>query len=83
MLRILKPVAGALALSALLSGPALAQGSQFINVLTGGTSANGDVAWQCGSKPMASAIAAGTTAFEGAGGGGTAPQKSRPAECRG
>ena len=52
-------------------------------LFTGGTSANGDVAWQCGSKPMAAAIVAGTTAFEGAGGGGTAPQKFRPAECRG
>jgi TRAP transporter TAXI family solute receptor len=38
MLRLLKPVAGALALSAALSIPAMAQGSQFINVLTGGTS---------------------------------------------
>ena len=52
-------------------------------LLTGGTSANGDVAWQCGSKPMAGSITAGTTAFEGSGAGGTTPQKYRPAECRG
>jgi type IV pilus assembly protein PilA len=52
-------------------------------LLTAGTSANSDVVWQCGSKAMASGITAGTTAFEAAGGGGTAIQKYRPAECRG
>jgi len=52
-------------------------------LLTAGTSANGDVVWQCGSKAMAAGITAGTTAFEAAGGGGTAPLKYRPAECRG
>ena len=52
-------------------------------LLTAGTSVNGDIAWQCGSKTMASSITAGTTAFEGAGGGGTTAQKYRPAECRG
>ena len=51
--------------------------------LTAGTSANGDVAWQCGSKAMASGITAGTTAFAASGAGGTAEQKFRPAECRG
>jgi type IV pilus assembly protein PilA len=52
-------------------------------LFTGGTSANGDVSWQCGSKPMAAAINSGTTAFEAAGGGGTTPPRYRPAECRG
>jgi type IV pilus assembly protein PilA len=52
-------------------------------LLTAGTSGNGDVAWQCGSKAMAAGITAGTTAFEAAGGGGTSAQKYRPAECRG
>ena len=52
-------------------------------LLTAGTSANGDVVWQCGSKAMAAGITAGTTAFEAAGAGGTAPLKYRPAECRG
>jgi type IV pilus assembly protein PilA len=52
-------------------------------LLTAGTSANGDMAWQCGSKAMASSITAGTTAFQAAGGGGTTAQKYRPAECRG
>jgi Tfp pilus assembly major pilin PilA len=52
-------------------------------LLTAGTSANGDIAWQCGSKTMAGSITAGTTAFEAAGAGGTAAQKYRPAECRG
>ncbi len=51
--------------------------------LTAGTSANGDVSWQCGSKAMAGSITAGTTAFEAAGAGGTTVQKYRPAECRG
>jgi type IV pilus assembly protein PilA len=51
--------------------------------LTAGTSANGDVAWQCGSKTMAGSITAGTTAFPGTGAGGTVEQKYRPAECRG
>jgi len=52
-------------------------------LLTAGTSGNGDVAWQCGSKAMAAGIAAGPTGFEAPGGGGTTPQKYRPAECRG
>jgi type IV pilus assembly protein PilA len=52
-------------------------------LLTAGTSGNGDVVWQCGSKAMAGGITAGTTAFEAAGGGGTSAQKYRPAECRG
>ena len=52
-------------------------------LLTAGTSANGDVAWQCGSKGMPAAITAGTTAFSAAGGGGSTLQKYRPAECRG
>ena len=51
--------------------------------LTAGTSTNGDVAWQCGSKTMASGITAGTTAFAASGAGGTSDQKYRPAECRG
>ena len=51
--------------------------------LTAGTSVNGDIAWQCGSKAMAGSITAGTTAFEAAGAGGTSAQKYRPAECRG
>ncbi len=38
MLRKFKPAAVALALSAAFAAPAFAQGSQFINVLTGGTS---------------------------------------------
>jgi type IV pilus assembly protein PilA len=51
--------------------------------LTPGTSANGDVAWQCGSKAMPANIAAGTVAFAASGAGGTLLQKFRPAECRG
>ena len=51
--------------------------------LTAGTSVNGDISWQCGSKAMAGSITAGTTAFEAAGAGGTTAQKYRPAECRG
>ena len=51
--------------------------------MTAGTSANGDVAWQCGSKAMATGITAGTTAFATTGAGGTSAQKFRPAECRG
>ena len=51
--------------------------------LTAGTSVNGDISWQCGSKTMAASITAGTTAFEAAGAGGTSAQKYRPAECRG
>jgi type IV pilus assembly protein PilA len=51
--------------------------------MTAGISANGDVAWQCGSKPMPAGITAGTTAFAGTGAGGTSAQKFRPAECRG
>jgi type IV pilus assembly protein PilA len=55
-------------------------------ILTAGTSANGDVAWQCGSKAMPAGITAtvaGGTAFSAAGAGGTSTQKFRPAECRG
>jgi type IV pilus assembly protein PilA len=54
-------------------------------LLTAGTSVNGDVAWQCGSKVMttASGITAGSTAFSATGAGGTLAQKYRPAECRG
>ena len=53
--------------------------------MTAGTSGNGDIAWQCGSKGMSSGITQGTTAFEAAGAanGGTVAQKYRPAECRG
>jgi type IV pilus assembly protein PilA len=51
--------------------------------LTAGTSNNGDVAWQCGSKAMSANITAGPTAFPAAGAGGTTDQKFRPAECRG
>ena len=51
--------------------------------MTAGTSVNGDIAWQCGSKTMATGITAGTTAFAGTGTGGTSAQKFRPAECRG
>ena len=54
-------------------------------LLTAGTSGNGDVVWQCGSKDMSvvTGVTAGTTAFSAAGAGGTTPQKYRPAECRG
>jgi type IV pilus assembly protein PilA len=52
-------------------------------ILTAGTSANGDVAWQCGSKAMPGTITAGTTPFQIAGAGGTVLAKYRPAECRG
>jgi type IV pilus assembly protein PilA len=52
-------------------------------LLTAGTSANGDIAWQCGSKAMAAGITAGTTAFEASLAGGSVDQKFRPAECRG
>jgi len=52
-------------------------------LLTAGTSVNGDISWQCGSKAMASGITAGTTAFSTTGAGGTTAQKYRPAECRG
>jgi type IV pilus assembly protein PilA len=55
-------------------------------LLTAGTSANGDVAWQCGNHAMPGTITAGTTAFAAAGpapAGGTVLQKYRPAECRG
>jgi hypothetical protein len=54
-------------------------------LLTAGTSTNGDVVWQCGSRAMSGLtnVTAGTTPFEGANGGGTLEQKYRPAECRG
>lgn len=53
-------------------------------ILTPGTSTNGDIAWQCGSKDMSTAV--GVTAsddWQGTGDGGTLEQKFRPAECRG
>ena len=66
------------------AGTPAATGIQAKNLLlTAGTSGNGDVVWQCGSKLMAAGITAGTTAFEGAGAGGSVAQKYRPAECRG
>ena len=54
-------------------------------LFTAGTSPNGDVSWQCGSKQLTGGgtITAGTTGFAAAGGGGTLDQKYRPAECRG
>jgi type IV pilus assembly protein PilA len=52
-------------------------------ILTAGTSGNGDIAWQCGSKALPAGITAGTTAFQAAGAGGSVIQKYRPAECRG
>ena len=55
-------------------------------LFTAGLSANGDVAWQCGSKTMVTGVTAtgpGVTSFSGAAGGGTLDQKYRPAECRG
>jgi type IV pilus assembly protein PilA len=53
-------------------------------ILTPGTSANGDIAWQCGSKVMAGGITVATgLAWAGTGAGGTTDQKYRPAECRG
>ena len=58
-------------------------------ILTAGTSGNGDVAWQCGSKSMAGAVGivdtvgTNTSAFEAGGAGGTVLQKFRPGECRG
>jgi hypothetical protein len=52
-------------------------------ILTAGVSANGDIGWQCGSKPMPAGIVAGTSAFQAPGAGGTVDQKYRPAECRG
>jgi type IV pilus assembly protein PilA len=53
-------------------------------LITAGTSGNGDIAWQCGSKSMTGlSLTNGTTAWASAGAGGTIPQKYRPAECRG
>ncbi len=53
-------------------------------LLTAGTSSNGDISWQCGSKSMPNAISTGgATAFSSTDGGGTVPQKYRPSECRG
>jgi type IV pilus assembly protein PilA len=51
-------------------------------ILTPGTSLNGDVAWQCGSKTMPAGLTASPGGFEAAGGGGTVLMKYRPAECR-
>ncbi|MGE0581843.1 MAG: pilin [Steroidobacteraceae bacterium] len=54
-------------------------------ILTPGTSANGDVAWQCGSKDMSTAVGVTAVAagWQATGTGGTTLQKYRPAECRG
>jgi type IV pilus assembly protein PilA len=56
-------------------------------LITAGTSNNGDIAWQCGSKGgtagPGSGISVGSTAFSATGGGGDMLQKYRPAECRG
>jgi type IV pilus assembly protein PilA len=53
--------------------------------LTPGTSDNGDISWQCGSKDMSTAT--GITPISGgwaaSGAGGDVAQKYRPAECRG
>ena len=51
-------------------------------IMTPGTSPNGDVAWQCGSKAMPATITA-AGAWQAAGAGGTSAAKYRPAECRG
>ena len=54
--------------------------------LTPGTSVNGDIVWQCGSRQMPAVpvltAAAGAT-FSLSGAGGTLPQKYRSNECRG
>jgi type IV pilus assembly protein PilA len=53
-------------------------------ILTAGTSNNGDVAWQCGSKQLPAGIGiSGGSAFEASNAGGSVLQKFRPAECRG
>jgi type IV pilus assembly protein PilA len=54
-------------------------------LLTAGTSDNGDVVWQCGSRAMTGLtnVTAGPTPFEDTGEGGDLEQKYRPAECRG
>ena len=53
--------------------------------ITAGTSANGDIAWQCGNKAMDTATLTATTAggTDWSATGGTLEQKYRPAECRG
>ena len=55
-------------------------------MLTGYTSPNGDVSWQCGDHAMTGTsgltIAAGATAPSGTPGGGTLLEKYRPANCR-
>jgi type IV pilus assembly protein PilA len=53
--------------------------------ITAGLSGNGDIAWQCGSKPMTGLgiSTTGGTGFATTGGGGSIAQKYRPAECRG
>ena len=54
--------------------------------ITPGTSANGDISWQCGSRqmPATPVITAATGAtFAASGAGGTLPQKYRSNECRG
>jgi type IV pilus assembly protein PilA len=54
-------------------------------MLTPGTSANGDISWQCGSKDMSTAtdITAVSGGWATSGNGGDVAQKYRPAECRG
>jgi type IV pilus assembly protein PilA len=54
-------------------------------MLTPGTSANGDISWQCGSKDMTTAadITAVSGGWAASGAGGDVAQKYRPAECRG
>jgi len=62
---------------------AIKAGTSNTLTFTAGLSANGDVAWQCGSKQMAEGITAGDKGFAQPLGGGSLPQKYRPAECRG
>ena len=55
--------------------------------LTPFTSSNGDIAWQCGDKNILTGtsgltIASGATVPTGTPGGGTLPEKYRPANCR-
>ncbi len=69
-------------------GPPANKGIQGLDlIITAGTSNNGDIAWQCGSKGGAagpgSGLTAGSTPWQATGTGGGIPQKYRPAECRG
>ena len=52
-------------------------------LLTPGTSTNGDVVWQCGSRDMSATSASAAGSWAASGAGGTLPQKYRPSECRG